>query len=58
MFGTQHWAGAPMLGSAPNAVVEDLARRVRGFWSIFAHAGSRRLGHVEHPSLRSRRGES
>ncbi|WP_431232465.1 hypothetical protein ACQ856_23875 [Mycolicibacterium psychrotolerans] len=44
LFGSRHWAGAPMLGSAPNAVDEDLARRVRGYWSTFAHAGVDGLG--------------
>jgi para-nitrobenzyl esterase len=33
-----------MLGSTSNAVDADLARRVRGYWSSFAHDGVSALG--------------
>lgn len=44
MFGSRAWADAPMLGPLPNAADVDLARRVRGYWSAFAHAGVAGLG--------------
>jgi para-nitrobenzyl esterase len=44
LFSADRWADAPMLGSTSNAVDADLARRVRGYWSSFAHDGVSALG--------------
>ncbi|AKK30484.1 carboxylesterase family protein [Mycobacterium sp. EPa45] len=44
LFESECWADAPMLGPATNAIDRALARRVRGYWSAFAHDGIAGLG--------------
>ncbi|MCV7019864.1 carboxylesterase family protein [Mycolicibacterium aichiense] len=44
LFASPAWTDAPMLGSAPHDIDTNLARRVRGLWSAFAHAGVAGLG--------------
>ncbi|WP_193046114.1 carboxylesterase family protein [Mycolicibacterium baixiangningiae] len=45
LFGTpKSWSDAPMLGSRPHAVDEELGRRTRAQWSRFAHDGLSGLG--------------
>jgi para-nitrobenzyl esterase len=45
LFGSPHsWSDAPMLGSRPHAVDEELGRKTRAQWSRFAHDGLDGLG--------------